>query len=81
MLRSAYSLNHMEQPPVLGIFDLIFAFAYVGGDRIDRKPAGIPWIPIFCLGCSIFLDIETAMITIMMLIIVIVHVYIYIYNT
>jgi len=40
----------MEQPPVLGIFDLIFAFAYVGGDRIDRKPAAIPWIPIFVWG-------------------------------
>jgi len=28
--QSAYSLNHMEQPPVMRIFDLIFAFAYVG---------------------------------------------------
>lgn len=55
ILRSAYSLNHMEQPPVLGIFDLIFAFAYVGGDRIEvGSHGGIPWIPIFVWGVVYF---------------------------
>lgn len=81
-LRSAYSLNHMEQPPVMRIFDLIFAFAYVGGgDLVDRievgSNGGIPWeFQFFVWGCSILLDIENAMITIMMIIIVIIHIYI-----
>ena len=44
---------------MMRIFDLIFAFAYVGGGDMGigfyRKPAGIPWeFQFFCLGCSIF---------------------------